>query len=145
MTRLSCALISLLGLLVAPQPVSAQDEASAWSLVGLAFGDLYHLPSHHTEDGDGATGAVLRRGYLTLNWRPESPWFGRARLELNQSGEFETYDFEIDFKDLHVGYKFENHQLTVGLQPTLTFDEIESLWGLRHLMRTPARAVKPVR
>ena len=138
MTRRLCALATLLCVALGSGQVFAQEESSSWSLAGLAFGDLYYLPSHHTEEGDGATGGVLRRGYLTLNWRPESPWFGRARLELNQSGEFETYDFELDFKDLHVGYKFENHQLTVGLQPTLTFDEIESLWGLRHLMRTPA-------
>ncbi len=26
---------------------------------GLLFGDLYHVPSHHAEAGDGATGAVL--------------------------------------------------------------------------------------
>ena len=137
-TRLARALTVLTCLTALAQSASAQDASSPWSLVGLAFGDLYHLPSHHTEEGDGATGAVLRRGYLTLNYRPDTPWFGRARLELNQSGEFETYDFEVDFKDLYIGYKFDNHQLTVGLQPTLTFDEIESLWGLRHLMRTPA-------
>lgn len=121
-----------------PASATADEAASPYSFGGLAFGDLYHIPSHHLEDGDGATGAVLRRGYLTANAKFESGWFGRLRIEINQSGEFETYDFEADFKDVHIGYKFDRHTLTVGLQPTLTFDVIESVWDLRYLMRTPA-------
>ena len=89
-------------------------------------------------EGEGATGAVLRRGYLTLNAAPDSAWFGRFRVEVNQAGEFETYDFEVDFKDVYIGYKFEHHELMIGLQPTLTFDIVESVWSLRYLMRTPA-------
>lgn len=115
-----------------------EESASPFSLGGLAFGDLYHLPSHHLPEGDGATGAVLRRAYLTGNAKFDTGWFGRLRIEINQSGEFETYDFEADFKDAYVGYRFENHTLTAGLQPTLTFDVVESVWDLRYLMRTPA-------
>jgi hypothetical protein len=125
--------------LLAPLGMTCADDSSwEFSAGGLLFGDVYHLPNHHLPEGDGATGAVLRRGYLTFNMKSESGWFGRLRFEANQSGEFETYDFEVDFKDLHVGYKFENHEIAVGLQPTLTFDVIESVWGLRYLMRTPA-------
>ncbi|MEL7448987.1 MAG: hypothetical protein AAFN78_07240 [Pseudomonadota bacterium] len=105
---------------------------------GLLFGDLYHIPNHHLPEGDGATGAVLRRGYLTFNARSENRWFGRIRFEANQSGEFETYDYEVDFKDAYVGYKGERHELMIGLQPAFTFDVIESVWSLRYLMRTPA-------
>ena len=128
-----------LAILAAMPTLSEADDAeSPYSFGGLVFGDLYYVPSHHLEEGDGATGAVLRRGYLTANAKFESGWFGRVRIEVNQSGEFETYDFEADFKDMYIGYKFAEHTLTVGLQPTLTFDVIESLWGLRYLMRTPA-------
>ena len=122
-------------------PLSAARPAeSPWSLSagGLLFGDLYHVPNHHLPAGDGATGVVVRRGYLTFDAKYATGWFGRLRFEVNQSGEFETYDYDADFKDLHVGYKFENHSITVGLQPTPTFDVIESVWGLRYLMRTPA-------
>lgn len=125
-------------LAVSPAIARPNDESSAFSFGGLAFGDLYHIPNHHLPEGDGATGAVLRRGYLTANAKFNSGWFGRLRVEVNQSGEFETYDFEADFKDAYVGYRFDHHTLTVGLQPTLTFDVIESVWDLRYLMRTPA-------
>lgn len=125
-------------LLLSSAPARAEGPAWAFSAGGLLFGDLYHVPNHHLPEGDGATGAVLRRGYLTFDAEYGSRWFGRARFEANQSGEFETYDYEVDFKDLHVGYQFDNHEITLGLQPTPTFDVIESVWSLRYLMRTPA-------
>lgn len=131
-------LIAALALAASPGKAGADDKSSAFSLGGLLFGDLYHLPNHHLPEGDGATGVVLRRGYLTGNAKFDSGWFGRLRVEVNQSGEFETYDFEADVKDAYIGYKFEHHQLMVGLQPSLTFDFIESIWSMRYLMRTPA-------
>ena len=136
--RLSTAAGGALALSVLSLAASAEDQESALSFGGLAFGDVYHLPSHHLPEGDGATGAVLRRLYLTGNANFDSGWFGRLRVEVNQSGEFETYDFEADFKDVYFGYKFEHHTVMVGLQPTLTFDVVESVWSLRSLMRTPA-------
>jgi len=104
---------------------------------GLLFGDLYHVPSHHSEAGDGATGAVLRRGYLTFNADFSEAWFGRLRFELNQSGEFETYDFDAKTKDLYLGRKLGRHKFLLGLSSTPTFDLIESIWGMRYLARTP--------
>lgn len=116
---------------------TADERASPYTFGGLAFGDLYHVPGHHLPQGDGATGAVLRRAYLTGNADFGNGWFGRLRVEVNQSGEFETYDFEADFKDAYAGYRFGNHTVMLGLQPTLTFDVIESSWGMRYLARTP--------
>ena len=103
---------------------------------GLLFGDFYYVPSHHSEAGDGAVGLVVRRGYLTFDARLSEKTFGRMRFELNQSGEFETYTFEADFKDLYLGWRLGRHRLLAGLSPTLTFNLIESIWGLRHLART---------
>ncbi len=119
-------------------PASHAAETLPWLDVGfLLFGDFYTIPSHHLESGDGATGVVLRRGYLTGNLDWSNNWFGRVRLELNQSGEFEAYDFELDFKDIYVGRDFAEHRALFGLIPTLTFDVVESSWGKRHLLRTP--------
>ena len=121
---------------VAPTISLAGDEG--WLQIGgLAFGDLYHVVSHHTEEGEGATGLVLRRGYLTFDADFSKKWFGRLRFEVNQSGEFETYTFEVDFKDLYGGRDFGRHRVLFGLSPTPTFDLIESIWGLRYLVRTP--------
>jgi len=115
--------------------VAAQD--SRFRVGGLLFGDLYHVPSHHSEEGDGATGAVLRRGYLTFNADFSDNWFGRLRFEINQSGEFETYDFDSKTKDLYLGRRLGRHRLLLGLTSTPTFDVIESIWGMRYLARTP--------
>ena len=95
-------------------------------------------------EGDGATAAVLRRGYLTADTSFENGWFGRLRVEVNQSGDFETCEFEADFKDAYVGHQFERHTVTLGLQPSLTFDFIESFWTMRYLMRTPGKLAKVV-
>jgi hypothetical protein len=116
---------------------AATEDKPRLTAGGLLFGDLYHVPSHHSAAGDGATGFVLRRGYLSFNADFGNDWFGRLRFEMNQSGEFETYTFEVDFKDLYLGRDFGNHRMLLGLSPTLTFDLIEAAWGLRYLARTP--------
>lgn len=116
----------------------AEDQTlPAVTMKGLLFGDLYTVPSHHSEEGDGAAGAVIRRGYLTFDSRFTEAWFGRMRFELNQSGEFETYDFEADIKDLYLGWNIGRQKLLLGLSPTPTFDLIESIWDFRYLARTP--------
>lgn len=104
---------------------------------GLLFGDLYYVPSHHTTQGDGAAGAVVRRGYLTFDADFGPKAFGRLRFELNQSGEFEKYSFDTQTKDLFVGLRLGDHKVIAGLAPTPTFDLIESIWGLRYVARTP--------
>ena len=43
------------------------DDGAAFELGGLLFGDAYYVARHHSAAGDGATGLVLRRGYLTPN------------------------------------------------------------------------------
>ena len=124
--------------MAAAATTTAQDDGTGWlSVGGLAFGDLYHIVSHHTEDAEGATGAVLRRGYLTFNGTFSKTLFGRLRFEINQSGEFETYTFEVDFKDLYLGWDVARQRLLFGLSPTPTFDLLESIWGLRYMVRTP--------
>jgi hypothetical protein len=116
---------------------AAADGHPAFRAGGLVFGDLYHVPSHHSEAGEGATGLVLRRGYLTLNADFSEKWFGRLRFEINQSGDFESYDFDAQTKDLYLGRKLGDHKVLLGLSSTPTFDVIESVWGLRYLARTP--------
>ena len=104
---------------------------------GLLFGDAYHIVSHHTDEGEGATGLVYRRGYLTFGADFSKKWVGRLRLEFNQTGEFETYGFKVDFKDLYAERKIGRHRVLFGLSPSPTFDLIESIWGFRYLARTP--------
>lgn len=152
MTQLRCGTLGTLQLLAVviafliagaatPGQTHASDELPRLAIGYLLFGDLYHIPDHHLAEGDGATGGVLRRGYLTLDtdWTTNrgNQWFGRLRFEVNQSGAFETYDFELGIKDLHIGRQFGRHEAHFGLSPTLTFDIVEKSWGKRHLLRTP--------
>ena len=120
-----------------PAATFAAEDDPVLSAGFLAFGDLYYVPSHHTEAGEGAKGGVVRRAYLTFNANLPADFFGRVRFEANQSGEFENYDFEADFKDLYIGRNFGEHRVLVGLSPTPTFDLIEAEYGLRYLERTP--------
>jgi len=117
--------------------VAQETPYPSFDFGGLVFGDAYYIPSHHLEEGDGAAGLVMRRTYLTLDVDFNDRWFGRARLEINQSGEFETYEFDSDWKDLYVGANLGRHRILAGLTPTPTFDLIEKIWGARYLMRTP--------
>lgn len=127
----------LAGGLAACMDARAGDDTPSLEIGGLLFGDLYYIPSHHLESGEGASGVVARRGYLTFDARFGGGWFGRLRFETNQSGAFETYDFDSELKDLYLGHDFGRHRLLAGLSPTLTFDVVESAWGLRYLARTP--------
>jgi hypothetical protein len=132
--NIACLLATFAGCVIAR---ADEGEDRSFEIGGLLFGDIYTIPSHHTPEGDGARGFVLRRGYLTANFTLGESWYGRARVEVNQDGEFESYGFEADFKDLYLARKFGDHEFVAGLSPTLTFDLIESVWGARYLMRTP--------
>lgn len=132
-TRLLCCCLAALSPAL---PVGADDPGPELSAGWLLFGDLYHVPSHHSAAGEDATGLVVRRAYLTFEADFSERWFGRLRFEANQSGEFETYTFDADFKDLYVGRRLGRQKLLAGLAPTPTFDLIESVWGLRYLAKT---------
>lgn len=128
----------LLVSLLAAAPVAAEEtDWPEFDLGGLVFGDAYYVPSHHLEEGDGAAGLVIRRAYLTLDVDFSERWFARARLEFNQDGDFETYEFDGDWKDLYLGMNLGRHTVLAGLAPTPTFDLIEKIWGARYLARTP--------
>ena len=137
MTRRPAIAPCLLAVFCACGRVAAAESGSSFRAGGLLFGDLYLVPSHHSIEGDGATGLVLRRGYLTFDADFDANWFGRLRFEFNQSGEFETYEIDAKTKDLYLGRRIGRHKALLGLSSTPTFDVIESSWGMRYLARTP--------
>ncbi len=111
-------------------------DALEFDVGGLMFGDLYHVPSHHTLDGDNATGVVIRRIFLTSDIRYRDDWTGRFRFEAYHEGAFENYEFSHRIQDLAIGKKLAGHQISGGLIPTISFDLIEAFWGKRYLVRT---------
>lgn len=123
-------------LVLACLPAAAIAEPS-FDIGWLAFGDAYTVQNHHQQQATGATGAVMRRAYLTFNAKFTDRLFGRMRFEANQDGEFESYGFDADFKDLYLGWNLGKHKLIAGLTATHTFDLVESIWNSRYLARTP--------
>lgn len=119
------------GLCWIPNTAAQKDEECAFEIGGLLFGDIYHVVRLHTDEGEGATGVVVRRGYLTFDADFSERWFGRLHFEVNQSGEFETYVFEVDFKDLYENWNIGSHRVLFGLSSTQTIDLIESIWSER--------------
>ena len=82
-----CTVFAVLLMAITAAADSTQEgvETTSWlSVGGLAFFDLYHVVSHHTTEGDGATGTVLRRGYLTFDGDYNETLFGRLLFEVNQ-------------------------------------------------------------
>jgi hypothetical protein len=123
------------GLFLLGTPATAED-ALEFDVGGLMFGDLYHLPSHHTPEGNNATGTVLRRIFLTTDIRYGEDWTGRLRFEAFHEGAFENYELSHRIQDMGAGKKLAGHQISGGLIPTISFDLIEAFWGKRYLMRT---------
>lgn len=54
MIRLRMLLVWLLWM---PVAAAGDDNLPSFSVGGLLFGDLYYVPSHHSDEGDGAAGA----------------------------------------------------------------------------------------
>lgn len=127
---LACALLFL----HSTQATAA--DALEFDVKGLMFGDLYYIPSHHTPVGDNASGAVLRRIFLTTDARYGADWTGRLRFEAFHEGAFENYELSHRIQDMGVGKNLAGHQISGGLIPTISFDLIEAFWGKRYLMRT---------
>ena len=119
-----------------PSSPATADDTLEFDVGGLMFGDIYHVPSHHTPEGDGATGTVIRRIFLTTDARYGDTWTGRLRFEAYHEGAFENYEFSHRIQDFGIGKKVAGHQISGGLIPTISFDLIEAFWGKRYLVRT---------
>jgi hypothetical protein len=112
------------------------SETPRFDFSGFFFGDLYYIPSHHTAEGDGASGGVLRRLLLTADATLDDDWSARARLEAYHEGAFENYELTHRVLDLGMTRKLGDHRLSAGLIPTITYDVMEGFWGKRYLVRT---------
>jgi hypothetical protein len=131
-----------------PEPgTSAAPKFPSHKISGLMFGDYYWYYDRHQDgvSGDDPTpvkgqhGLWFRRLYFTYDFAASDKLTTRFRLEANSNGEFSGGDIVPYVKDAYLKWTFENRQrLTLGIHPTLTFDWLEGLWGLRHIEKTPA-------
>lgn len=113
----------------------AQAEVN-WQ--GYMFGDLYYVADHHNPDIKNANGFWFRRIYSTWNFKLSDSIKGRLRLEMADIGDFSSKVKMTPFvKDAYLQAKIGGQTLIAGISVSPTIGGIESLWGYRHLEKTP--------
>lgn len=121
-----------------PDPPAPPPPAPTYKLSGLMFGDYYAVNQDHDPKWDGQQGFWLRRIYFTVDHTFTPRISARFRLEANSNGKLAGGPLTPYVKDAYLRWAFYGRQqLTLGIQPSLTFDHIESVWGLRHIEKTP--------
>jgi hypothetical protein len=131
-----------------PKDDKAADSGfPAGKFGGLMFGDYYWYYKWHqdqissTDDTsvEGQHGLWFRRIYLTYDFTYNEKLTTRFRLEANSNGQFAGGDLTPYVKDAYLRWTYRGkQQLTLGIQPSLTFDWLEGFWGLRHIEKAPA-------
>jgi phosphate-selective porin O/P len=132
----------------APPKVTPPSPYPSGKFSGLMFGDYYAYDKWHqnsisatnTNNVQGQQGFWFRRIYFTYDLTLSEKFTTRFRLEANSNGQF-TNPGNINpyVKDAYLKWTFWNKQvLTLGIQPSLTFDWFENWYGLRHIEKTPA-------
>ena len=121
-----------------PDPPQAPPPAPPWRISGLVFGDYYGFVQNHLPAWEDQHGMWIRRAYFTYDHTFSPAVTTRLRLEANGNGKLAGGSATPYIKDAYVRWTFYGRQaLMIGIQPTLTFDFIESVWGLRHIEKTP--------
>lgn len=109
-----------------------------YRFTGLVFGDYYAIAKNHLPAWENQHGLWLRRIYFTYDHTFNPRLTTRFRLEANSNGKLQGGSLNPYVKDAYVKWTVHGRQaLTLGIQPSLTFDYIESVWGLRHIEKTP--------
>ena len=148
----SAPLASIAGAQTSGESPQKPDNAAAATFPshkfgGLMFGDYYWYFDRH-QDGisstdptpvEGQHGLWFRRLYFTYDYAYSDKLTTRFRLEANSNGDFEGGDIVPYVKDAYLKWTYKgSQQLTLGIQPTLTFEWLDGFWGLRHIEKTPA-------
>lgn len=120
------------------QPAAPAPPAPAWRISGLVFGDYYWVPQNHLDVWENQHGFWIRRAFLTYDHTFSPAITTRLRLEMNSNGKLQGGIITPFLKDAFVRWTFWRRQtLTLGIHPSLTWDHLESVWGLRHIEKTP--------
>ncbi|HVQ41335.1 MAG TPA: hypothetical protein VMS54_03975 [Vicinamibacterales bacterium] len=126
---------------VVADPPPPAPTALPWRISGLVFGDYYYFGDSQPQAAfQEQQGMWIRRAYLTYDHTFSPAVTTRFRLEANGNGRLVTPAASATpfIKDAYVRWTFHGRQqLTIGIQPSLTFDYIEGFWGLRHIEKTP--------
>lgn len=132
MKKVFVFLVGAILLAIAVMPVNAGVSA-------YAFGDYYYMFKSNNASQEKLTGFWLRRLYITYDADISDKIKARARLEMNSDGKLGSSELTLTpyVKDAYVSYQFlPMHVLSIGIQESLTFNNIEKFWGYRHLEKT---------
>ena len=115
-----------------------KKEESGGKFSGYMFGDYYYFFKNHKTELNDQRGIWFRRIYFTYDYKINSSFSTRLRLEMGNEFNFEEAKTMIPFiKDAWLKYKFSNQSFVVGISPTPTFQLIEDIWGYRSVEKTP--------
>ena len=126
---------------------SRRIEIPLQQISGLMFGDYYWFNQSHRDQVSPTDptpirelhGLWFRRLYFTYDYAYSERLSTRFRLEANSNGDFTGDDIVPYVKDAWLQWTYANkQQLTLGIQPSLTFDWLDEFWGLRHIEKSPA-------
>jgi hypothetical protein len=124
----------------AQTPSSSPDPPPAppYKFSGLVFGDYYYFSQDHDPKWENQQGFWFRRLYFTFDYTFTPRVTTRFRLEMNSNGRLEGGALTPYVKDAYVKWRFYGRQeLTLGIQPSLSIDFVDTFWGLRHIEKTP--------
>jgi hypothetical protein len=125
------------------EPPAPPPPAPPYKFSGLVFGDYYAIQDNHQANFDHQNGLWFRRIYFTYDHTFSPKISMRWRLEMNSNGTMTSTNLTPYVKDASIKWTyFGRQQVTLGIQPTATFDFIETVWGLRHIEKTPADLYK---
>ena len=121
-----------------PDPPAPPPPAPPYRFSGLMFGDFYYFSQDHDSKWENQQGFWFRRLYFTFDYTFTPKVSTRFRLEANSNGKLAGGSLTPYVKDAYLRWTFYGRQqLTLGVQPSLSFDYVESVWGLRHIEKTP--------
>jgi hypothetical protein len=123
---------------VVPDPPPPAAAAPPWKISGLVFGDYYGFTANHLPTFEDQHGMWIRRAYFTYDHTFTPAVTTRLRFEANSNGKLQGGSATAYIKDAYARWTFYGRQqLTMGIQPSLTFEFSESVWGLRHIEKAP--------
>ena len=121
-----------------PDPPAPPPAAPPYRFSGLMFGDYYFFDQNHDSKWEGQHGLWFRRLYFTFDYTFTPAITTRFRLEMNSNGKLAGGLLTPYVKDAYLRWTYYGRQqVTLGIQPSLSFEFVESVWGLRHVEKTP--------
>jgi len=122
----------------APAPAAKADEAPAFKISGLVYGDYYYVAANHRDELDGQNGFWLRRIYFTYEHTLSKAFAMRIRLEVNSKGDFKSTGVDTPYlKDAWLKWTRGSHALVFGMAPTPQIDFVDSFQGYRSIEKPP--------